>query len=152
MIFIKETQTDAEELYQEYLNYKNGDKLALERIFVETSDRLQELTNKYYSYLKGTEYMDYVLDSEFIKAEIADEQKKHNSKIRFRHTCINRILSNAKWAYSRRRIDTGYKNGVKAKAVIENSMRENMILRYSGSILAIQAVCVAIALQKITVL
>lgn len=115
MIFIKETQTDAEELYQEYLNYKNGDKLALERIFVETSDRLQELTNKYYSYLKGVEYMDHVLDSELIKSEIADEQKKHNSKIRFRHMCLNRILSNAKWAYSRRSIDTGYKNGVKIK-------------------------------------
>lgn len=59
--------------------------------------------------------MDNVLDSEFIRAEIVEEQKKHNSKIRFRYTCLNRILSNAKWAYSRTSIDTGYKNGVKIK-------------------------------------
>ena len=116
MIYIKQTQTsDAEELYQEYLKYQNGDKSALERVFIEEKDRLRELTYKYYSSLNGTEYMDNVLDSEFIKAEIADEQKKHNSKVKFRFTCLNRILSNAKWAYSKDSIDTGYKNGIRMK-------------------------------------
>lgn len=116
VIYIKQTQTsDAEELYQEYLKYQNGDKSALERVFVEEKDRLRELTKKYYSSLSGTEYMDNVLDSEFIKAEIADEQKKHNSKVKFRFTCLNRILSNAKWAYSKDSIDTGYKNGIRMK-------------------------------------
>jgi hypothetical protein len=112
---IKELKSDAEELYQEYLNYQNGDKFALDRIFFEEKDRLQELTNKYYSSLSGTEYMDDVLDSEFIKAEIADEQKKHNSKVKFRFTCLNRILSNAKWAYNKDYIDTGYRDGIRVK-------------------------------------
>lgn len=116
VIFIKQTQTtDAEELYQEYLRYQKEDKAALERVFFEEKDRLHELTNKYYSCLKGTEYMDNVLDSEFIKAEIADEQKKHDSKVKFRYMCLNRILSNVKWAYSRTSIDTGYKNGTRIK-------------------------------------
>ena len=116
VIYIKQTQTsDAEELYQEYLKYQNGDKSALERVFIEEKDGLRELTYKYYSSLNGTEYMDNVLDSEFIKAEIADEQKKHNSKVKFRFTCLNRILSNAKWAYSKDSIDTGYKNGIRMK-------------------------------------
>lgn len=112
VICIKQTQTsDAEELYQEYLNYQNGDELALDRVFFEEKDRLKELTDKYYSSLNGTEYMDNVLDSEFIKAEITDEQKKHNSKVKFRFMCLNRILSNAKWAYSKDYIDTGYRDG-----------------------------------------
>lgn len=116
MIRIKQVQTsDAEELYQEYLKYQNGDKSALDRIFFEEKDRLQELTNKYYSSLSGTEYMDNVLDSEFIKAEIADEQKKHNSKVKFRFTCLNRILSNAKWAYNKDYIDTCYRDGIRVK-------------------------------------
>lgn len=115
VIFIKELKSDAEELYQEYLKYQNGDKFALDRVFFEEKDRLRELTNKYYSYLSGTEYMDNVLDSEFIKAEIADEQKKHNSSVKFRFTCLNRILSNAKWAYDKDYIDTGYRNGVRLK-------------------------------------
>lgn len=119
MICIKQAQTsDAEELYQEYLNYQNGDKSALDRVFFEEKDRLGELTNKYYSSLDGTEYteyMDNVLDSEFIKAEIADEQKKHNSNVKFRFMCLNRILSNAKWVYSKDYIDTGYKDGIHVK-------------------------------------
>lgn len=115
VIFIKELQSDAEELYQEYLRYQNGDKSALDRVFLEEKDRLKELTNKYYSNLSGTEYMDNVLDSEFIKAEIADEQKKHNSRVKFRFRCLNRILSNAKWAYDRVYINTGYRNGIDVK-------------------------------------
>lgn len=112
VICIKQTQTsDAEQLYQEYLNYQNGDEFALDRVFFEEKDRLKELTDKYYSSLNGTEYMDNVLDSEFIKAEITDEQKKHNSKVKFRFMCLNRILSNAKWAYSKDYIDTGYRDG-----------------------------------------
>lgn len=109
---IKELQSDAEELYQEYLKYQNGDKSALDRVFLEEKDRLRELANRYYSNLSGTEYMDNVLDSEIIKAEIADEQKKHNSKIKFRFRCLNKILSNAKWAFDKNYIDTGYRNGV----------------------------------------
>lgn len=67
VIHIKQAQTsDAEELYQEYLKYQNGDNSALNRVFFEEKDRLRELTNKYYSSLKRTEYMDNVLDSEFI--------------------------------------------------------------------------------------
>lgn len=109
-------KSDAEELYQEYLKYQSGDKSALERVFfVEESNRFQELTNKYYSSLSGTEYMDNVLDSEFIKSEIADEQKKHNSKVKFRFACLNRILSNAKRAYSKNYTDTGYNNGIREK-------------------------------------
>lgn len=107
--------SDAEELYQEYLKYQNGDKSALDRIFYEEKDRLQELTNKYYSSLSGTEYMDNVLDSEFIKAEITDEQKKHNSKVKFRFKCLNMILSNAKWEYDKEYINTGYKDGRRIK-------------------------------------
>lgn len=112
---IKGQISDAEELYQEYLRYQNEDKTALDRIFFEGKDRLQELTDKYYSSLKGTEYMDNVLDSEFIKAEIADEQKKHNSKVKFRFACLNRILSNAKWEYGKDTINTGYINGIRVK-------------------------------------
>ena len=111
--------TDAEELYQEYLKYQNGNKSALERVFFEEKDRLQELTNKYYLSSDDnevTEIMDNVLDSEFIKAEIHDEQKKHNSRVKFRFACLNRILSNAKWTYTKEYIDTGYKNGIHAKS------------------------------------
>lgn len=116
VIHIKQAQTsDVEELYQEYLKYQNGDNSALNRVFFEEKDRLRELTNKYYSSLKGTEYMDNVLDSEFIKAEISDEQKKHDSKVKFRFTCLNRILSNAKWEYGKKSINTGYKDGVRVK-------------------------------------
>ena len=105
---IKELKSDAEDLYQEYLKYQNGDKSALDRIFFEEKDRLRELTNKYYSSLKGTEYMDNVLDSEFIKVKIADEQKKHNSKVQFRFECLKQIMYNAKWEYSKEYINTGY--------------------------------------------
>lgn len=119
VIFINQVQiTDAEELYQEYLKYQNGNKLALERVFFEEKDRLQELTNKYYlssDNNEAKEDMDNILDSEFIKAEIDDEQKRHDSKVKFRFVCLNRILNNAKWVYTKEYIDTGYKNGIHAK-------------------------------------
>lgn len=112
MKIIKQISTDAEELYKEYLNYQSGDNLALNRIFVETNDRFYELTDKYYSRFNGAEFMDNVLDAEFIKADISDEQKKHCEKVKFRFMCLNRILANAKREYSKKSVNTGYINGV----------------------------------------
>lgn len=108
---IKELWSDAEELYHEYLRYQNGDKFALDRIFIEKNDKINDYTNKYYSCLTGKEFMDNVLDAEFIKAEIYDEQKKHCSKVQFRYNCLNQIMHNAKREYSKKYIDTGYGGG-----------------------------------------
>lgn len=112
MIVINQKETDAEGLYQEYLSYQRGDKSALDRVFVETDDRLEELTNKYYSSSDESEFreelMDNVLDAEFIKADILDEQKKHHEKIKYRFTCLNQMLNKAKYEYSNKSINTGY--------------------------------------------
>lgn len=109
---IKEIKSDAEELYQEYLRYQNGDKFALDRIFIEKSDKIQDYINKYYSCLTGREFMDNVLDAEFIKAEMYDEQKQHSAKVQFRYDCLNQIMHNAKQEYSKKYVNIGYGGGV----------------------------------------
>lgn len=124
MIIIKKYRdSDAEELYREYLSYQKGDKKALDRVFVQNQDvQNQEdadrsrLIDKYYSRIDGKfmdELMDGVLDAEFIKADISDEQEKYNNNVnvKFRFSCLNNMLSNAKWEYSQKSINTGYVDG-----------------------------------------
>lgn len=113
---IKEIKSDAEELYQEYLRYQNGDKFALDRIFIEKSDKIQDYINKYYSCLTGREFMDNVLDAEFIKAEMYDEQEKHSAKVQFRYDCLNQIMHNAKREYSKKYVNTSCDGGTYRKS------------------------------------
>lgn len=91
--------------------------------------------------------MDNVLDSEFIKAEILDEQKKHCAKVQFRFECLNQILHNAKWEYSKKYLNTGYgssscrNNGYKKFYVgeydvsdIQDIMMEIIIMIFQGKL------------------
>ena len=106
--------SDLERLYKNYIRYQSGDKTALDEVFMEVgknvgeTKRIVELEEEY-----KLSHVDNVLDAVLVQDEI--QYRRNNSKLKvvFSFSCLNNMVSKAKYYYSKNGIFTGYENGKK---------------------------------------
>lgn len=105
---------DVDRLYQNYVRYQAGDKSALDEVFMEVGKnvgetmRIVELEEEY-----KLSHTENVLDAGLMQDEIEHKQKERKLKVVFAFPCLNRMVSKAKYEYSKNGKFTGYENGKK---------------------------------------
>lgn len=105
---------EVERLYQNYIRYQSGDKSALDEVFMEVgkkvgeTKRIVELEEEY-----KLSHTENVLDAGLVENEIEYKRNSRKLKVVFSFSCLNDMVSKAKYYYSKNGIFTGYENGKK---------------------------------------